>query len=821
MDIRNNSLITLLLIIFYPILSNGQLETRVGETIVCNTNSHVGAMGQQAFSTSFNPTSKTSELVSRSNSFNSNFEVKFIGFPSAAQAAVQEAIDIWASILKSQVKIRIFANWSVIQDSPNTLAFVVPTEARNFGGNSFTDIWYPITLAEKLAGRDLNSLDEADIVATFNAGRSDWYFGTDKQTPIGQFDLVTIALHEIGHGLGFTGTFRVSNGLGFVGSSNGQPKVYDKFLFNGRDLSLLDASLYPNGSASLGSQLTGNSIIFKSEISKLFNVSGNYPRIYAPNPHNPGSSLSHLDETTYNNTPNSLMTPFASPSSAQHNPGPLVKGMFYEMGWLNTVLEHERFGDQESLLGKKFQLLIKSDTLIDLASIKLNYSYDNFANSAQILLNESALTTGLYEAEIENPVFESDIFYFFEVEDVIGRSYRYPINPTEYINFFFGVDNLPPSITHDKPNDIIVFELNLNISATVSDNIAIQSVILEYKINEGLADSIEMSKAGDTYMASVDLISLNLEQGDKINYRIISIDGSSNSNQSILPSSDYFTVSVKEFPIVDDFFSEFTTDKSEFFGDFSVRSPTGFSNGAIHSNHPYDKSETTEGLNKIYRLLYPIKIRGENSLLEFDEVVLVQPGVGNDYTADEFGDYVIIEGTNDNGLTWKPLLPGYNSNEFPEWLNYYNRNIVGGDSRSIGTLNFFKRNKIDLLQSFSEGDEVQLRFRLFSNSEKSGWGWAIDNLSIQDNITSVEDFTSLLVGVYPNPFNESLTIDNESGYNYCELISMDGRILMKTKLQLGLNNIETSSMNDGLYLLKFTNSSGEIIQKRVLKNNKL
>ncbi|MGD2147926.1 MAG: hypothetical protein PVH41_14620, partial [Anaerolineae bacterium] len=55
-------------------------------------------------------------------------------------------------------------------------------------------------------------------------------------------------------------------------------------------------------------------------------------KLYAPNPWN-GSSYSHVDEETFNNTPNSLMTPIQSKGESELHPGPVTLGMFQDMGW--------------------------------------------------------------------------------------------------------------------------------------------------------------------------------------------------------------------------------------------------------------------------------------------------------------------------------------------------------------------------------------------------------------------------------------------------------------------------------------------------------
>ena len=61
---------------------------------------------------------------------------------------------------------------------------------------------------------------------------------------------------------------------------------------------------------------------------------------------------------------------------------------------------------------------------------------------------------------------------------------------------------------------------------------------------------------------------------------------------------------------------------------------------------------------------------------------------------------------------------------------------------------------------FKTGDIVFIRFRLFSDSSVFGWGWAIDNLRIQDSSVAVEDYiTQEGFQVFPNPVNhETITI---------------------------------------------------------------
>ena len=58
------------------------------------------------------------------------------------------------------------------------------------------------------------------------------------------------------------------------------------------------------------------------------------PKTYAPSTFNGGSSYSHLDEDTFNNTPHALMTPFSARAEANHDPGNIILGFMEDMGWI-------------------------------------------------------------------------------------------------------------------------------------------------------------------------------------------------------------------------------------------------------------------------------------------------------------------------------------------------------------------------------------------------------------------------------------------------------------------------------------------------------
>ncbi len=69
---------------------------------------------------------------------------------------------------------------------------------------------------------------------TYNSNFS-WYYGTDGNPPSAQVDLMSVVLHEIAHGLNFSGSMAYSGGMGNwgYGDSPAYPNIYDTFMRDG------------------------------------------------------------------------------------------------------------------------------------------------------------------------------------------------------------------------------------------------------------------------------------------------------------------------------------------------------------------------------------------------------------------------------------------------------------------------------------------------------------------------------------------------------------------------------------------------------------
>ncbi|MDX1436385.1 MAG: hypothetical protein R3335_06225 [Anaerolineales bacterium] len=265
--------------------------------------------------------------------------VTYVGvWDASAQAAFQHAVDIWETLITSSETIEVRATWTNLGGGILGAAGA-ETYFANFSGAPMADTMYPVALANKLAGTDLDPGFQ-DINATFNSAFPDWYFGTDGMPPGNKWDFVSVVLHEIGHGLGFAGSMQVGGGCGSglgcwgIGANN-YPAVYDRFTENGSGTPLLS---FTNFSAGLATELTSGDVYFNGPLA-IANNTGNLcqpVKLYAPGAWQQGSSYSHLDEI-FNGTPHALMTFSITNGEAQHHPGGVTLGMFEDMAWDTIV----------------------------------------------------------------------------------------------------------------------------------------------------------------------------------------------------------------------------------------------------------------------------------------------------------------------------------------------------------------------------------------------------------------------------------------------------------------------------------------------------
>ncbi len=695
----------------------------------------------------------------------------YSGFSSQAKIAMEYAASILETILPADTKLIILASWEKISTAEVLGQSTITGYAVGWGIDALNpNAIYPVALAEKIAGESLNDSMQGDMELTINSSIN-WYLGIDGNTPIQKYDLVTVVLHEICHGLGFFDSMDTDGTLGWYGFSS-IPMIYDTFIENFTEKRLTDTLKFLNYSTNLRNQLIGGQLYFNGPLlkkySELNNFSGLRAKLWAPSIWDAGSSISHLDEDATLQA-NSLMTPFIDKGEAIHNPGKYTFSILGDLGWINTRIIHKPLTDTEDHQREVvLSITIKSDTLYNRNKVGVAFSFDNFLSSNTLFLT-SPNSDDSFTTTVSIPSYNKELQYYFFVEDCFLRLYRSPsLYKMLRYQIYIGADTVKPVITHIPIDYYLKTIDSISFKVTAIDNIGIDKVYVEYKVNTGPSKFIGL-KAGisDSYSTIFSAKSLLLNGGDSILYRIFAIDKALVPNTAILPKSGCFVIHIEDIvSTLQSYSTDFSGAANDFFNiGFDISKPTGFSKYGLHTKHPYESPEdNNKSIDYTALLRHPLKFNESGLLINFNEIVLVEPGeAGSLFGSPDFYDYVIVEGSKNFGKTWFSLADGYDSRYVSTWEIAYNSSIVGQNSTFTGTESMLLKHTIFYRPSdkISAGDTLLLRFRLYSDPYANGWGWVIEDLKINSLVDAVEKISYEPVKVYPNPGNGLIKISSD------------------------------------------------------------
>jgi hypothetical protein len=268
-------------------------------------------------------TTTTAKPAAKNLEFKSKFEVKYNNFPEWAKKEVQSAIDVWSANFKSSVVISVDASWGR-SNSWGVLGSARPGSFFSaFSGAPDPSLWYSSAAANALAGKDLDKANP-EIIIQVNSGAT-WNTRGDRTPSPTEYDLESVFIHEVGHGLGFLSNdaYDPFYGLG----SLDQPTPFDAYLQTSDGRRLADL---PTPSRELGTALT-SSLVWSGPLGVKAN-GGIKPKMYTPSRYESGSSTSHLDEATFSKSDlDSVMTPSLDPGEIFREPGPLLLAMMEDM----------------------------------------------------------------------------------------------------------------------------------------------------------------------------------------------------------------------------------------------------------------------------------------------------------------------------------------------------------------------------------------------------------------------------------------------------------------------------------------------------------
>ncbi len=237
-----------------------------------------------------------------------------LSWPAEAKTALEYAGAIWSDVLQNDQTINVQACYSPDM-AVGTLGSARPGLQALVGFMGDTVI-VPQALAENILRAELSNGFYPDIRVIINKNFN-FYYGTDANPPSNQVDFVTLAVHELGHGLGFVGGAAIDDGnpnnavecegvadeacvglrAGFSGHGiRYYPYVYDIFADISSDGSPLTD--LPNPGPELRDELLGanGGLFFDESNNDDFYTGTETYQLYTPSTWQPGSSYSHFND---------------------------------------------------------------------------------------------------------------------------------------------------------------------------------------------------------------------------------------------------------------------------------------------------------------------------------------------------------------------------------------------------------------------------------------------------------------------------------------------------------------------------------------------
>ena len=265
----------------------------------------------------------TAQLPSKNLEAVSKFDVTYNNFPEWAKKEVQESLDIWAANFRSSVVITVEATWERSK-SENILGSARGgSYFSSFPGAPDPGLWYVSALANALSGKDLDR-NNPEIIIQVNS-EAPWNSRGDGKPTRTEYDLMSVFLHEVGHGLGFSSndSYELVFGVGTLS----MPTPFDAYLQTSDGKRLADL---PSPSKELGTALT-SSLVWSGPLGVQAN-GGVKPKMFTPPVYEAGSSTSHLDESSFTNAGlDSVMTPRLDSGEVFVGPGPLMLAMMEDL----------------------------------------------------------------------------------------------------------------------------------------------------------------------------------------------------------------------------------------------------------------------------------------------------------------------------------------------------------------------------------------------------------------------------------------------------------------------------------------------------------
>lgn len=208
--------------------------------------------------------------------------------PDSIRTPAAFSVRKWADVFESDVIIRLCITWNESTSKGDVTLGVTTTPFFTNGKEHpqlRNDVLYNTALASALLGDNMTE-DQYHVFMSLNSA-IDWHFDTQTRAPRNKYDLATTILHELTHGLFFSGTAHVPSNAR-IGVFSRHPGRFDEFM-------------EVEGNIGVARSCKKGDDLFNAFISPNLRFLGSSSEanfgLYAPFPFDEGSSVYHFNNT--------------------------------------------------------------------------------------------------------------------------------------------------------------------------------------------------------------------------------------------------------------------------------------------------------------------------------------------------------------------------------------------------------------------------------------------------------------------------------------------------------------------------------------------
>lgn len=396
----------------------------------------------------------------------------------------------------------------------------------------------------------------------------------------------------------------------------------------------------------------------------------------------------------------------------------------------SVVIEHVPLKDTENTLAARpvtATMFVRQGSLLigfDGSSPRVFYRTNGGAYAPLVM---TPLGGDEYQAAIPaQPLGTTVDYYLTGASDSAGIGGALPAGaPASRFTYVVGPDDTKPVLAHAPPPDPAVSQIPVTVTVDAFDNLGLDSVSVEWRINTGPVQTSRVPATGDGRYSF--LIGAGAAFGDVVTYRLGAVDLAAAKNRALVPDGGApFALLVgnnyaENFENSDGGLTH-TVVTTDYFDQWHLstqrnHTPSGGASWKCGAVGPASYSPNLDAALDTGPILV-----GTGGTLEFHHFFDIessdQPGQAYDGCR--------VELSTNNGASWSPITPagGYPAtiienpdSPFPVAAPVWS-GVSGGFVPASFNLSVFA------------GQTVRLRFRLGTDSFVGGEGWYVDDITV-------------------------------------------------------------------------------------------